>query len=231
MPARPGTKDAVAFYPDLPEVCLAEGERLQQLLKQTAAVRLLAATKAVLFLAEDLISGYNRFKAQHAKLDYEDLIVLTRRLLDSPQVPQWVMFKLDGGIDNILIDEAQDTSPDQWAIVKALTAGFFDDAGAGGRRRTVFAVGDKKQSIYSFQGAEPKEFERMRGYFAAMLEECGAFDEVNLEVSFRSASAVLDMVNTVFRSLRSSPALPEKMRTLPIFRSGSGMPEKLNFGR
>ena len=203
LPARPGTKDAVAFYPDLPEVCLVEGERLQQLSKQLAAVRLLAATKAVLFLAEDLISGYNRFKAQHAKLDYEDLIVLTRRLLDSPQVPQWVMFKLDGGIDNILIDEAQDTSPDQWAIVKALTAGFFDDTGAGGRRRTVFAVGDKKQSIYSFQGAEPKEFERMRGYFAAMLEECGAFDEINLEVSFRSASAVLDMVNTVF----SEPAV------------------------
>lgn len=121
MPARPGTKDAVAFYPDLPEVCLVEGERLQQLSKQLAAVRLLAATRAVLFLAEDLISGYNRFKAQHAKLDYEDLIVLTRRLLDSPQVPQWVMFKLDGGIDNILIDEAQDTSPDQWAIVRRCT--------------------------------------------------------------------------------------------------------------
>ena len=79
LPARPGTKDAVAFYPDLPEVCLVEGERLQQLSKQLAAVRLLAATKAVLFLAEDLISGYNRFKAQHAKLDYEDLIVLTRQ--------------------------------------------------------------------------------------------------------------------------------------------------------
>lgn len=145
-----------------------EGERLQQLSKQLAAVRLLAATKAVLFLAEDLISGYNRFKAQHAKLDYEDLIVLTRRLLDSPQVPQWVMFKLDGGIDNILIDEAQDTSPDQWAIVKALTAGFFDDAGAGGRRRTVLRWATRSNRFIVFRGRNRKSLNGC----AVILRQC-----------------------------------------------------------
>lgn len=84
-----------------------------------------------MFLAEDLISGYTRFKKVRSKMDYEDLIVLTRALLENRAVADWVLFKLDGGIDHVLIDEAQDTSPDQWAIVKALTADFFAGEGAG----------------------------------------------------------------------------------------------------
>lgn len=192
------TKKAVSIYPEMISVCKAEALRLEDLMKKIAALRLLQATKSVVYLARELIERYNQFKQLHSKLDYEDLIVLTRNLLDTPQVPQWVMFKLDGGIDNILIDEAQDTSPNQWAIIKALTSGFFEDIGSGNKARTVFAVGDKKQSIYSFQGAEPKEFERMRRYFADMLEENDVFDTVNLEVSFRSTAAVLNTVNAVF---------------------------------
>ena len=229
LPARFGTKDAVAFYPELPVVALAEAVRLQQLYDKLTAVHLLESTKAVLYLAEDLIGGYNQFKAQHSKLDYEDLIVLTRKLLDSPQVPQWVMFKLDGGIDNILIDEAQDTSPDQWAIVKALSAGFFDDIGAGEKRRTVFAVGDKKQSIYSFQGAEPKEFERMRKYFAEILAESDTFDEVNLEVSFRSTSAVLDAVNVVFSNPQYKPGVAEESEDITHIPFRIGDAGKIEF--
>ncbi len=192
------TKEAVKFYPDIIDICKNEAFRLEKLMRRIAALRLLLSTKSVLYLAQELIERYNQFKILHSRLDYEDLIVLTKDLLDAPQVPQWVMFKLDGGIDNILIDEAQDTSPNQWAIVKALTSGFFEDVGAGEKIRTIFAVGDKKQSIYSFQGAEPKEFERMRKYFAEMLNESDVFDTVNLEVSFRSTAAVLDMVNVVF---------------------------------
>ncbi|MFR2533478.1 MAG: UvrD-helicase domain-containing protein, partial [Alphaproteobacteria bacterium] len=99
------------------------------------------------------------------------------------------------GIDHVLIDEAQDTSPNQWAIVKAVTEEFFNGLGAADKVRTVFAVGDRKQSIYSFQGADPREFENMRRYFAAKASN---FDEVKLEVSFRSTATVLDSVNTVF---------------------------------
>ena len=76
-------------------------------------------------------------------MDYNDMILLTRRLLDDREAARWVLFKLDGGIDDILIDEAQDTSPDQWAIIRAVSEEFF--VSEDGRRRTVFAVGDRKQ--------------------------------------------------------------------------------------
>ncbi|MBQ8631805.1 MAG: double-strand break repair helicase AddA [Alphaproteobacteria bacterium] len=203
LPAKAATKAVLAAYPDFEEVFYAEAQRLCDLRKKLAAVRLADSTRAVLLLAEDLISAYNHFKKIRSKMDYEDLIVTTRQLLENKGVSQWVMFKLDGGIDNILIDEAQDTSPDQWAIIRALTEHFFDDAGAGNVCKTVFAVGDKKQSIYSFQGADPKGFADMQHYFSQLAGQEGPddFDVVNLEVSFRSTAAVLETVNHVFRQL------------------------------
>lgn len=193
--AKAGTKDAVAFYPDLPEVFAAEACRLQELENKLTVVRVFASTKAVLYLAEDLIKGYEHYKKLHSKMDYEDLIVVTRNLLENKTVADWVLFKLDGGIDNVLIDEAQDTSPNQWAIIRSITEEFFAGEGMRDKVRTVFAVGDRKQSIYSFQGADPKEFEKMRHYFS---ERSQNFDEVHLDVSFRSTAAILDSVNNVF---------------------------------
>ncbi len=71
----------------------------------------------------------------------------------------WVLYKLDGGIDHILVDEAQDTAPEQWDIVRQLAGEFLSGAGAARQRRTdrtLFVVGDEKQSIYCFQGADPQ---------------------------------------------------------------------------
>ena len=129
--AKAGDRETLKHYAALPESAAAEAERILALEDKLKSVRLLASTRAVLFLAEDLISGYTRFKKVRSKMDYEDLIVLTRALLENRAVADWVLFKLDGGIDHVLIDEAQDTSPDQWAIVKALTADFFAGEGAG----------------------------------------------------------------------------------------------------
>ncbi|MCY4181138.1 MAG: UvrD-helicase domain-containing protein, partial [Litoreibacter sp.] len=86
-------------------------------------------------------------------------------------VAAWVLFRLDGGIDHILVDEAQDTSPAQWDVIRLLSEEFFTGAGAREKQRTLFVVGDKKQSIYSFQGADPAEFDRMRAYFQARHQE------------------------------------------------------------
>ena len=194
--AKAGTKAAVTDYPELPEVFAAEAERISELEEKRTALRVFVSTKAVLYLAEDLISGYEHYKKIHSKMDYEDLIVVTRKLLENKSVADWVLFKLDGGIDNVLIDEAQDTSPNQWAIIRSITEEFFVGEGAREKVRTVFAVGDRKQSIYSFQGADPQEFERMRQYFSHKSEN---FDEVHLDVSFRSTAAVLDSVNSVFQ--------------------------------
>lgn len=191
-------KKAVAVYPDIIEEAYHIAETLQTLDNKLSAVGLFQTTQAVLYLAEDLIGGYNHYKKIHSKMDYEDLIVVTRQLLENKNVADWVLYKLDGGIDNVLIDEAQDTSPDQWAIIRAITEDFF--SGNNNKIRTIFAVGDRKQSIYSFQGADPREFEKMRHYFADKTRALNNFEEVRLDVSFRSTAAILDTVNSVFSS-------------------------------
>ena len=221
--ARTATKAVLSLFPDFENVFYAQAEQVVALRQKLAALRLFESTRAVLFLSEELISAYNHFKKIHSKMDYEDLIVLTKNLLSNPGVPQWLLYKLDGGIDNILIDEAQDTSPNQWAIIRSLTGNFFDDFGVGHQQKTVFAVGDKKQSIYSFQGADPKGFVQMRDYFASQIPQNG-FEKVNLEVSFRSVSAVLGLVNVVFDSLPAKDGVVdegEDITHLP-FRVGDG---------
>ncbi len=216
--AKAGSKGALAACSHLEEIFYREAERLQELQNHLTALRVYAATSAVLTLAGELIGGYNYYKKIHSKMDYEDLIVLTRDLLEDKSVADWVLYKLDGGIDHVLIDEAQDTSPNQWAIVKALTEDFFNHSD---RVRTVFAVGDRKQSIYSFQGADPREFENMRRYFAS---KAANFDEVKLEVSFRSTASVLDSVNTVFNDdyAKQGVVLEGEDITHIPFRMGDG---------
>lgn len=150
--------------PRLAEIFAEEAARVREQTEKQKALRVFLATKAVVVLAGELTKGYENYKQAHALMDYNDMILLTRRLLDDREAARWVLFKLDGGIDDILIDEAQDTSPDQWAIIRAVSEEFF--ASEDGRRRTVFAVGDRKQSIYSFQGADPDKFDEMRRYFA-----------------------------------------------------------------
>ncbi|MEL6914406.1 MAG: double-strand break repair helicase AddA [Pseudomonadota bacterium] len=150
--------------------------------------------------AADFLPAYEAKKAQGGWLDFDDLIARTRALLAESDVAAWVLFRLDGGIDHILVDEAQDTSPEQWEIIKALAAEIL--AGQGAREdaaRTVFVVGDKKQSIYSFQGADPRAFDSSHAHFEEML---GAAEEplqsLALEHSFRSAPAILEVVDRVF---------------------------------
>ena len=110
-----------------------------------------------------------------------------------------MLYKLDGGIDHILIDEAQDTNPEQWRVIETLAREFLAGEGARDATRTVFAVGDVKQSIFSFQGADPSAFERMREHFGAGVRAAhGRWDEVELGVSFRSTRAVLEAVDRVF---------------------------------
>ena len=170
-----------------------------------AAERHRAARAADLAAAALTVIGAVRAHYRNAKrlrgvLDYDDLVVETRRLLSDGNAAQWVLYKLDGGIDHVLIDEAQDTSPEQWDIVKKLTEEFFAGEGRGHRiPRTIFAVGDEKQSIFSFQGADPRQFDRNRQYFSELARAAGAaFIDQPLVTSRRSAPEVLSFVDTVF---------------------------------
>ncbi len=181
------------------------------------------ATTSLLHVGATQLAAYAEAKSRRAVLDYEDLILKTRDLLSRADVAPWILFKLDGGIDHILIDEAQDTSPDQWRIVGALAEEFF--AGLDGRdeQRSVFAVGDIKQSIYSFQGADPEQFDAMRGHFQTSARQAELpFRNVPLETSFRSTPAVLAVVDEVFapEHVREGLTFGDKVVRHESFRQG-----------
>ena len=193
--ARLGTKDVQAALPALQ----AEAERIFALCDKLRGLDSVALTSALLRLSLRLIENYRRHKERRALLDYDDLILTTIEVLRRDGGAAWVLYKLDGGIDHLLIDEAQDTNPDQWAVIRALTDEFFAGHGrADAGTRTVFAVGDAKQSIYSFQRADPREFEASRALLAEKVPAAGGcWDQVELNVSFRSTSAVLGAVDSV----------------------------------
>ena len=161
--------------------------------------RMYEATLAALVIAERLIGDYEDLKRARSLLDFDDLIDRTATLLTREKVSAWVHYKLDQGIDHILVDEAQDTSPRQWQIVKALTDDFFAGETARGTGRTIFAVGDEKQSIYSFQGARPERFaEEGREVSRRTVAADVAFSPIRLLLSFRSTRDVLSAVDQVF---------------------------------
>jgi ATP-dependent helicase/nuclease subunit A len=191
------TKDFLRDEPQEARTLDDESARVIAAVARRRAAALYGATAALLRVADALLQAYRRLKQRRALLDYDDLILATRDLLRRPGVAPWVLFKLDGGLDHILIDEAQDTNPEQWRVVAALAEEFFSGDSARDLNRTIFAVGDVKQSIFSFQGADPGEFARMRDYFAARIPD-GKFVPVDLDLSFRSVPAVLQAVDAVF---------------------------------
>ena len=151
--------------------------------------------------AAAFLPEYERRKQLRGWLDFDDLILKARNLLNDPAVAAWVLYRLDGGIDHILVDEAQDTSPVQWDVIEKLAQEFTSGAGARSEvERTIFVVGDKKQSIYSFQGADPDAFDRMQEEFGQRLAKTGAgLQNAALEFSFRSSAAILKLVDLVFQ--------------------------------
>jgi ATP-dependent helicase/nuclease subunit A len=149
--------------------------------------------------ARALLDRYARAKAARALLDFDDLVAGAGALLTRSDMAAWALWKLDRGIDHILVDEAQDTAPGQWAVIRAIAREFHAGAGARAVRRTLFAVGDEKQSIFSFQGAEPAAFGENRQHFAGWLEGAGApLSRPALTTSFRSAPGILEFVDAVF---------------------------------
>jgi ATP-dependent helicase/nuclease subunit A len=175
-----------------------ERERLIPLRERRKALACRERTRALVTIADAVISRYQAAKDRRGLLDYDDLIDKALILLGEDRAA-WVHYKLDQGIDHVLIDEAQDTSPKQWEIIRRLTAEFFTGAGARLVERTIFAVGDEKQSIFSFQGAAPREFDAMRRAFARL---CAAIERelhyVPFRHSFRSGPNVLGAVDQVF---------------------------------
>ncbi|MBV9330640.1 MAG: double-strand break repair helicase AddA, partial [Alphaproteobacteria bacterium] len=207
-------------------------ERLYACDLQRNAANAASLCHSILVVAQSVHDEYALLKNARAALDYDDLVLETRHLLEQSAAAQWVLFKLDGGIDHVLIDEAQDTSPDQWTIVRALTEEFF--AGSGIRRdstvRTIFAVGDEKQSIFSFQGAEPDQFEAFRLYFEERVLGAGhEFSNTPLVVSRRSTPEILAFVDEVFRPREAREGLTSQRVPIEHVAERAGVPGRVEF--
>ncbi len=202
------TKKLAEQRPDLDARLKRTQAEVMALLQERQALAVATASSALIRIADAVLQRFEAGKAQRAALTFDDLIAATARLLSTSPDAQWVLFKLDGGLDHILVDEAQDTAPAQWQVVKGLAAEFFTGAGATETVRTLFAVGDEKQSIYGFQGAEPRLFAEFGEYFAGLAQAIQhPFHRVPLTLSFRSTAAVLGGVDAVFASAEAQRGL------------------------
>ena len=198
------------YDPALREVFLEELERLPALWEEMLGFDTAERTRALMVLVDYVLTLYRQKKIARGALDFADLIARTRALLNRAG-SRFVLYKLDSGLSHLLVDEAQDTSPAQWDIMQELTSEFFDGETAHTDIRTIFAVGDPKQSIYSFQNADPEAFERTkRSYQVKLAQLAQALDDqkrellpLELTVSFRSAPLVLECVDYVFQDQRA----------------------------
>lgn len=200
------TKKIRSDHPDLiaqiePFMLRVEAARGKRLSLDAVDKSFLLHRFASVFLPE-----YERRKQLRGWLDFDDLVLKARQLLNDPAVAAWVLYRLDGGIDHILVDEAQDTSPVQWDVIEKLAQEFTAGEGARSQvERTIFVVGDMKQSIYSFQGADPDAFLRMQSEFGHRLSEVGSnLQTTSLEYSFRSSAAILGLVDEIFKDHSSA---------------------------
>lgn len=173
----------------------AEAQQVYRLNKILEMLELAQKSACVFQLASDIVREYQRLKQQQNLLDYDDLIEKTIHLLTQPDISPWILHKLDGGIQHLLVDEAQDTNPDQWRVILALTESFLSpDSG----HRTFFVVGDVKQSIYSFQGASPHDFIQLRKRYRDKCQVIGQpWYDIDLTVSFRSTPEILQTVDKI----------------------------------
>ena len=162
-------------------------------------------TALLLRFVDHILENYSQLKKQNSVLDYNDLIVETNRLLANADFSNWVKLKMDGTFDHVLIDESQDTNHQQWNIIKALSEDFFVGESSANKNRSIFIVGDEKQSIYSFQGAEPNISAEIFEFFASKLG--GNLKKIELNNSFRSGAKVLQAVDQVFSDPKRKHAI------------------------
>lgn len=193
-------KATAALIPDIAARLVAEGQRLEQLYQKLVSAELVARSEAMLDVVAAISAHYEKQKRARSLLDFDDLIEKLAALLRDDEQGPWVRYKLDAGLSHILVDEGQDTNPLQWQVVGALIDDFFFGDSAADRPRTLFAVGDQKQSIFSFQGADPKVFvEAGRQYAFSARAAHFEITPVPLRYSFRTLPNVLNAVDEVFK--------------------------------
>jgi len=189
-----GPPSAIALFGHKVDEPTPEITRILLAWEQARAANCLSMTRAVFNVATVFAKEFKRAKNRRRGLDFNDQVLLVRNLLRRSEVSDWVRYKLDGGIEHILLDEAQDTAPAQWDIIDALAEEFDQEQRDVPQARTLFAVGDEKQSIYSFQGAEPEQFLKKIQYYTQGDKALSP----RMRMSFRSAPEILKFVDQIF---------------------------------
>lgn len=208
----------------LDELCASFASTEEKL----CAARIVEASTALVRLAGEVADHYEREKRLRCAADFDDLIEKTLSLLEDGPSAEWVLFQLDHRIDHILVDEAQDTSAAQWTIIERLTGDFFSGESTRDCVATVFAVGDVKQSIYSFQGAEPRLMIEQEDAYSGHIQQADLpWRSINLGLSFRSVPAVLQSVDAVWQAVvsRGDASSGEMIRHIAHRASAPGLVE------
>ncbi len=217
-------KQLAAEEDELRREIFRECTRISAAQETIKAARLAELNAHLAALISPILGRERADKILAAHLSYSDLVNLTGKLLEDPGAA-WILYKLDGGIDHLLLDEVQDTAPQQWDIADAIAEEFFAGENAREGQRTIFAVGDSKQSIFSFQGADLRSFTHYRGKFREKVKASGArWLDGQLSVSFRTTSPVLALVDTVFAAgpARNGVCAPGDVLRHGVSRIGSG---------
>lgn len=186
----------------------AIGEKIEALVASQQLMKVRKSSRALLALFSIIEEGYRQYKREHNILSYDDLIEKALDLLTSETKAPWIFYKMGGGWDHILLDEAQDTNRAQWGIIRGLTSEAYAGAGTLERPTSIFIVGDKKQSIFSFQGADPSIYQENKTYFQQKVEGVGHNWLVHkLDKSYRSCRAILEVVDAVLAEPQIREAL------------------------
>ncbi len=199
------SKGALSENPECEKIIEKEAERINKTIDLISSFKIAQHSSSLLTIGKAILEEYELMKRTESLLDFDDMIHITLDLLSGeignrPNNSAWIMFKLDGGISHILVDEAQDTNPEQWEIIRLISNEFFENTKESeDEERTLFIVGDEKQSIYSFQGADPNIFFNMKEYFCKKVKESGRkWKDISMNTSFRSTKPVLELVDNSF---------------------------------
>ncbi|WP_375656350.1 double-strand break repair helicase AddA [Bartonella sp. CM120XJJH] len=194
-------KKSDEIWPFIQQMLEDKQKKLSILLEKYQCAKVATLNMAAFQLCAVYLKIYTNLKKANGFLDFDDLIERTLHLLQRKGASQWVHYKLDRGLDHILLDEAQDTNPEQWQIIQLLAQEFFSGYSQRTNIRTLFAVGDEKQSIYSFQGAAPENFDENGRIIQKKVQQTNQqFEKIQLHYSFRSTADVLKSVDIVFET-------------------------------
>lgn len=227
-------KKVVQEHPESKILFLEIAEDILEIQETLKKIQLKNFTVSFAVIADRIISAYEAEKKRTGLVDYDDQIHLTAKLLNESHNAPWILYKLDGGFDHVLVDEAQDTNPIQWKVISALCSEFFSGQGREEQSdRTLFVVGDKKQSIYSFQKADPEHFLNMQDFFASKIKDSQKkYEAVDLDISFRSSQPILQVVDMVFNHAEHNKGVifdDDKIQHFSFYQSHFGLVELASF--